>query len=340
MQWSNALCALVTIAGCWSMAMEGKWACAQPANFVAPTVSRVSTTMAPELSQLVAGLPSHRSAVLSNSSWAFPSLSLSTLAVCLSGKHRGLKRTLSRPRPVVACCAEDEAKEETEVKEPEEKEPEAEEAKDDEADDEEEEEEEEAEEDEVEEAYDPMAELEQAKDEAGIQYTKAMDDLIRLQADLQNYRREHDEAMSRAKGNGKIDALKKLLPISEDIKAAIVEPEGLAEKDKAIFDSYSLLFRKVDDVWSKVGAEMIAAEVGDKLDPAMHVAVKERPAQEGQKPGTVIEVLKAGWKCDGRTVAPAKVIAAKEKQEQEEEADEAEDDVESSVDNEDELVDA
>jgi len=180
-----------------------------------------------------------------------------------------------------------------------------------------------------------VAQLVQEKKEAQDKVGKVMDDFIRLQADLQNYRRDHTEAMSRAQANGKQDALKKLLPISEDIEAAIVEPEGLDEKDKAIFDSYSLLFRKVNDVWSKTGVQPMDAEVGEAVDPAKHIVVEERQVEEGQRPGTVFEVLRSGWKCDGKTVLPSKVIAIAEQKKAEEkkaEEEEAEEDDETSED--------
>lgn len=136
---------------------------------------------------------------------------------------------------------------------------------------------------------------------------KALDDFIRLQAELQNYRRQHTEAMEKAGTLGKQDALRKLLPIVEDIDAALVAPEGLSEKDQAMFTSYSILFRKVNDVWAKMGAERQAVKVGDKFDPLIHLKVGEREPTGEEVPGTVLEVVKAGWKCDTAVVIPSEV---------------------------------
>jgi len=303
----------------------------------------------------------------SSSSWASSSFSLSILALCLAGHRLHRKAAFGRP-VVVACHAEAEAKETVKEKEPESKvEDSAEEEKVKEGEDDEDavEQEEEDEAEEVEAEQKPqkwncidcgtlnfaqsddcskcgagrpapeVAQLVEEKKQAQDKVSKVMDDFIRLQADLQNYRRDHTEAMSRAQANGKQDALKKLLPISEDIQAAIVEPEGLDEKDKAIFDSYSLLFRKVNDVWSKTGVQPMDAEVGEAVDPAKHIVVEERQVEEGQRPGTVFEVLRSGWKCDGKTVLPSKVIAIAEDKKAEEkkaEEEEAEEDDEASED--------
>eukprot|EP00931_Biecheleriopsis_adriatica_P005804 TRINITY_DN107290_c0_g1_i1.p1 TRINITY_DN107290_c0_g1~~TRINITY_DN107290_c0_g1_i1.p1 ORF type:complete len:416 (-),score=145.77 TRINITY_DN107290_c0_g1_i1:21-1160(-) len=164
------------------------------------------------------------------------------------------------------------------------------------------------------------AALMQARNDAKDEIAKVMDSFLRDQADLQNYRREHTESMSRAEDLGKRDALKKLLPINEDIEAAIAEPEGMDEKAKAIFDSYSLLFRKVGDVWTKGGVETFSAEAGEKFDPVRHVMVEEREASEDEKPGTVAEIVKSGWKCDGKVVLPSQVVVLSASVAEEEEA--------------------
>jgi len=173
-----------------------------------------------------------------------------------------------------------------------------------------------------------VEERDQAKDEVA----KVMDGFLRMQADLQNYRRQHDEAMVRARDLGKLDALRKLLPFNADIAAAIAEPEGLETADKAIFDSYSLLFRKVGDVWAKNGIQATTATVGEKFDTIEHTAVEEREATDGQEAGTILEVLKSGYKCDGKVVIPVEVaiVASEEAKAEESQEDATEDSEESS----------
>lgn len=159
------------------------------------------------------------------------------------------------------------------------------------------------------------AELMEARNKGKNEVADVLDSFLRLQADLANYRRQHDEAMSKAERAGKQDALKKLLPINEDIEAALVEPEGLSDVDKAIFTSYVLLFRKVTDSFTKAGGETCSAEVGEKFDPVRHLAVEWRQVEDDDKdPGTILEVLKTGWKCDGTVIVPTQVavVGAKE----------------------------
>jgi len=165
------------------------------------------------------------------------------------------------------------------------------------------------------------AKLVEERDEAKDEVAKVMDGFLRMQADLQNYRRQHDEAMVRARDLGKTDALRKLLPFNEDIEAAIAETEGMDDKDKAIFDSYSLLFRKVGDVWAKNGIQSSTATVGEKFDTIEHIVVEEREATDGQEAGTILEVVKSGYKCDGKVVLPVEVVVVASEKEAEEDAD-------------------
>jgi len=134
-----------------------------------------------------------------------------------------------------------------------------------------------------------------------------MDKLIRLQADLQNYRRQHGESMSKSNDLGKRDALRRLVPISEEIEKALVAPADVTEREKSLFESYSLLFKKVHDVWSKFGVENQVVEVGAKFDPAIHRKAEERVAQGEQTPGTILEVVTVGWTCEGKVLIPSEV---------------------------------
>lgn len=145
------------------------------------------------------------------------------------------------------------------------------------------------------------------KEAANGDIKKIMDDFLRAQADLQNYRRKHTESMSRAEELGKQDTLKDLVPFSEDIAAALVKPENMTDREAALFESYSLLFRKIDDAYTKFGVEPTDTKVGDKLDPLLHLKVEEREAPGDESPGTILEVVKQGCKCEGKILIPSEV---------------------------------
>lgn len=137
---------------------------------------------------------------------------------------------------------------------------------------------------------------------------KAMDEFLRLQADLQNYRRQHESEMSKAQDLGMQDALRKLVPFSLDVEEALVKPEGLTEKESNLFQSYSILFRKVQGVWDKFGVKPLTVQVGDKFDPIRHRKAESREPEGDQVAGTILEVLEQGWTCDGKVLIPSEVV--------------------------------
>jgi len=171
--------------------------------------------------------------------------------------------------------------------------------------------------------------LMEAKIAAQDQVGKVMDQFIRLQADLANYRREHGEAMQRTKSAGQNDALRKIVPFTKEIDKALVPPENMTEKEAKLFQSYTLLFRKIGAVWGKFGVAEQEVEVGSKFDPNIHRKAESREVEGDQTPGSILEVLEAGWTADGKVLVPSEVaivafpgsVAAAESKKEEEEED-------------------
>jgi len=183
------------------------------------------------------------------------------------------------------------------------------------------------------------------KAKAKEEVTKAMDSLMRLQAELQNYRRQHTESMSRAQELGKKDALRKLVPFTKELTEALTPPENMTEKEQALFNSYSLLFSRVFDIWNKFGVESQKVEVGDRFDPSIHRKAGEREAEGDEAPGAILEVVESGWLCEGQILVPSEVtiVAFPKEEVKETQLAEEEDDEEMSdeaQEDDDELGDA
>merc|ERR1719277_539603 len=106
----------------------------------------------------------------------------------------------------------------------------------------------------------------------------------------------------------KQDALRKLVPFQAEIDAALEPPEGMSEKEQKLLDSYTLLFRKVSDVWEKNNVTPQEVDVGGKFDVENHRKVGEREAEgEDEVPGTIIEVVNPGWNLEGKLLIPSEV---------------------------------
>eukprot|EP00929_Paragymnodinium_shiwhaense_P060293 TRINITY_DN3012_c0_g1_i1.p1 TRINITY_DN3012_c0_g1~~TRINITY_DN3012_c0_g1_i1.p1 ORF type:complete len:389 (+),score=166.06 TRINITY_DN3012_c0_g1_i1:132-1298(+) len=149
--------------------------------------------------------------------------------------------------------------------------------------------------------------LMEERDAAKNKVKETMDNFLRLQADLQNYRRRHEESMKNAKGLGEQDALKKLVPFIDELDEALTEPENMSEMEKKLFDSFSLLFKKYYDFFEKRNIKRQEVEVGGKFNPLLHLKVEEREAEGDQEPGQILEVVKTGWMRDNVVLTRSEV---------------------------------
>jgi len=156
---------------------------------------------------------------------------------------------------------------------------------------------------------------------------EALDAFMRLQAELQNYRRSHGQSMSRAKEVGKREALRQLVPVTTDIEQALEPPADVTGREAKLFDSYALLFKKVLAVWDKLAVERLVVEVGDQFDERRHREVASREAGD-EAPGTILEVLDSGWIYGDNVLIPSSVVvsASPQLEEAAEDQDEAEGD--------------
>ena len=153
----------------------------------------------------------------------------------------------------------------------------------------------------LEEAPDPVADALRQRDEY-------LDDLRRLQAEFENYRkrvaRQADEATDRATAA----VLERILPALDALDLAkdhAGEPvDATAQQLASALGQITSLLR---DALAKDGLDRID-EVGVAFDPVIHDAVAHDQPTEGDSPGVVVaQVLRAGYRLKGRVVRPAMV---------------------------------
>lgn len=153
----------------------------------------------------------------------------------------------------------------------------------------------------LEEVPDPFADALRQRDEY-------LDDLRRLQAEFENYRkrvaRQADEATDRATAA----VLERILPALDALDLArehAGEPvDAIAKQLASALGQITSLLR---DSLAREGLDRVD-EVGVGFDPLIHDAVAHEPAEDGDAPGVVVtEVLRAGYRLKGRVVRPAMV---------------------------------
>ncbi len=131
------------------------------------------------------------------------------------------------------------------------------------------------------------------------------DQLLRKQADLENFRKRTEREKSEFLKYSLFDAVKSLLPILDGFELALGDDDGGDEFRKGM----RLISKQFLDVLQKLGLEAIESK-GREFDPRLHEAVmtmetSEYPDQQ------IVEELQRGYFFKQRLLRPAMVKVAK-----------------------------
>ena len=155
--------------------------------------------------------------------------------------------------------------------------------------------------------------LEQALEklaQAELAAEKAHDDLLRVQAEMQNLRRRTEQDMEKAHKYGQEKFSAELLSVMDNLERSLDAASAHEnEAVKAIYDGVDLTLKSFSDCFSKFNIEAVDP-LGEPFDPALHQAMsmQENPDVE---PNTVIAVMQKGYTLHGRVIRPAMVMVAK-----------------------------
>lgn len=121
-------------------------------------------------------------------------------------------------------------------------------------------------------------------------------------AEYDNYRKRTKEAVSQAFQDGRAEAILKLLPVADTFGYAY---DGASdEKTKAGIDK---IIKNFNAILLSMGVEEIPVNCGDNFDEGVMEAVMNIPAADGEQAGIVKNVLKKGYRRDGKVIRFAQV---------------------------------
>ena len=131
----------------------------------------------------------------------------------------------------------------------------------------------------------------------------------RTQADFENYRKRTARDVKAAEARGMSRLARELLPALDNLERAIaaVEASG-ADAEHHLTAGIRLVQNEMAAALARTGIQGYAAK-GERFDPVHHEAVAQHPV-EGFEPGTIVEVLQAGYKLNDAVLRPARVIVA------------------------------
>ena len=135
-------------------------------------------------------------------------------------------------------------------------------------------------------------------------YNAQYDSYLRLAADYDNYRKRTAKEKDAAYGNGKADAIEKLLPVYDNLERALQQETA----DEAYKKGVEMTMTQLVSILDGLGVEIFGA-VGDTFDPNLHNAVMHTE-DENLGESTISLVFQKGFKMGDKIVRFAMVQVA------------------------------
>lgn len=136
--------------------------------------------------------------------------------------------------------------------------------------------------------------------------------LQRVQADFINYKRRMEEEREEIQKQANAALILKLLPILDDLKRALEHVPG-PEDHGQWMDGIRLIERNLSSLLESFGTTKIEA-AGKQFNPWEHEAILFDENSD-QEEGTVLQVIREGYKLHGKVLRAAQVSVSKPKKE-------------------------
>lgn len=147
--------------------------------------------------------------------------------------------------------------------------------------------------------------LESVKAEAA----KTRDQLLRMAADFDNFRKRSRKEVEDARKAGKEDLLKEFLPVFDNLDRGMQSAQKATDVS-AVAEGLSMVLRQFVDTLGRQGITRVPT-VGNAFDPSVHEAIQQ--VESDEPPGHVVAEVQSGYIQGGRLVRAALVVVAKPK---------------------------
>ena len=135
-------------------------------------------------------------------------------------------------------------------------------------------------------------------------YNAERDAHLRVAAEFDNFRKRTIKEKEASYGNGKADAVAKMLPVYDNLERALNQPT----EDAAYKKGVELTMNELVKIFTGLGVEIFGAE-GDPFDPNLHNAVMHIENEElGEN--VICQVFQKGFKIGDKVVRFAMVQVA------------------------------
>lgn len=137
---------------------------------------------------------------------------------------------------------------------------------------------------------------------------EANDRTLRVQAELENFRKRSRREYEEAQRYREIDLLRDLLPVLDNVLRALEAADKTTDVE-SLRSGFRMTAQQIEKVLGSHGCQTIETD-GTAFDPNVHDAILQQDAP-GVAPGTVVGTASRGYRLHDRVVRPAQVIVAK-----------------------------
>ena len=159
------------------------------------------------------------------------------------------------------------------------------------------------------ESLDPVEKLESELQAARLEAVEARQDMLRMQADMDNLRkrlvREHEKSRLRTLERFMND----LLPVRDSLERGLEAATDPAATIEALTEGKQLIMKMLTKAMGDHGLKTIDP-VGETFDPEKHEAMTMLTTDQFDE-NTVIDVIEKGYQLHDRLIRPAKVVVSR-----------------------------
>ncbi|HIG68206.1 MAG TPA: nucleotide exchange factor GrpE [Porticoccaceae bacterium] len=141
------------------------------------------------------------------------------------------------------------------------------------------------------------------------QVSNANDQVLRIQAEMQNMRRRAERDVENAHKFALDKFSAELLPVVDNLERALGTIDASDEAQQPVSKGLELTLKSFCDVLARFEIEAIDP-AGQPFDADLHQAVSMVPNAD-LEPNTVMDVFQKGYTLNGRLVRPAMVVVSK-----------------------------
>ena len=165
-----------------------------------------------------------------------------------------------------------------------------------------------AEEETIQESDQGISKMQEELETARAENTAAADMMLRLAAEMDNYKKRVDKDRQSLIKFGCQGLVQELLPIMDNFQRAIQSADQSRDFD-SFFEGVEMIFKQMYDALERKGIKSIDA-VGETFDPNIHEAVMQVTSEEYPE-NTVVEELQKGYMLHDRVIRPSMVAVSK-----------------------------